>query len=54
VTLSVAEKYIEALAGIAKEGTTVVVPANMADVSSMVSQVLPPLEPYLSLIFLYR
>lgn len=39
VSLSVAEKYIEAWSGIAKEGNTVVVPANVSDVSGMVAQV---------------
>jgi regulator of protease activity HflC (stomatin/prohibitin superfamily) len=38
--LGVAEKYIESFAEIAKEGNTVVVPSNIADVSSMVTQVL--------------
>ncbi|KAJ3335691.1 hypothetical protein HDU91_002073, partial [Kappamyces sp. JEL0680] len=40
VSLSVAEKYIGALSGIAKEGNTIIVPANVGDVSSMVAQVM--------------
>ncbi|KAI8917534.1 hypothetical protein DFJ77DRAFT_309094 [Powellomyces hirtus] len=40
VSLSVAEKYIDAFSGIAKEGTTVVVPSNVADVSGMVTQMM--------------
>ncbi|KAI8823380.1 uncharacterized protein EV422DRAFT_565330 [Fimicolochytrium jonesii] len=40
VSLSVAEKYIDAFGNLAKEGTTVVVPASVSDVSSMVTQVM--------------
>jgi regulator of protease activity HflC (stomatin/prohibitin superfamily) len=35
--LRVAEKFITEFGKIAKEGTTIVVPANLADVSSMIS-----------------
>ena len=37
VSLSVAEKYVEAFEKLAKEGTTVVVPASLGDMSSMVA-----------------
>jgi hypothetical protein len=40
VSLSVAEKYVEAFAGIAKESNTVIVPSNIGDVSGMVTQVM--------------
>ncbi|KAH6592701.1 hypothetical protein BASA50_003987 [Batrachochytrium salamandrivorans] len=40
VALSVAEQYIDAFGQIAKEGTTVVVPANVADAAGMVTQLL--------------
>ncbi|KAJ3157169.1 hypothetical protein HDU89_002581 [Geranomyces variabilis] len=40
VALSVAEKYIDAFGNLAKEGTTVVVPSNVADVSGMVTQMM--------------
>ena len=37
VNLKVAEQYVNAFAGIAKEGTTLIVPANMADLASLVT-----------------
>lgn len=37
VSLGVAEKYVEAFEKLAKEGTTVVVPASLGDMSSMVT-----------------
>ncbi|KND00434.1 uncharacterized protein SPPG_04753 [Spizellomyces punctatus DAOM BR117] len=40
VSLSVAEKYIEAFGALAKEGTTVVVPSNVNDISGMVTQMM--------------
>lgn len=40
VSVQVAEKYIEALGKMAKASTTVVVPANVADASSMVTQAM--------------
>ncbi len=40
VSLNVAEKYIEAWSQIAKEGNTVVVPANLSDVSGMIAQAM--------------
>jgi regulator of protease activity HflC (stomatin/prohibitin superfamily) len=40
VTLSVAEKYVEAFSKLAKEGNTVIVPATTSDVSGMVVQAL--------------
>ncbi|KAJ3236486.1 hypothetical protein HDU77_011787 [Chytriomyces hyalinus] len=40
VSLSVAEKYVDAFGKIAKESTTVVIPSNFADVSSMATQLL--------------
>ncbi|KAI9332299.1 stomatin family protein [Zopfochytrium polystomum] len=40
ISLAVAEKYMEAFSKIAKEGTTVVVPSNVADAASMVTQLM--------------
>ena len=40
MNLSVAEKYIEAFANLAKESNTVVVPANVGDAAGMVTQML--------------
>lgn len=40
VALQVAEKYVEAFGNIAKEGTTVLLPANTNDPSSMVASAL--------------
>ena len=37
VNLKVAEKYVEAFAGIAKAGNTLIVPSNMADISSLIA-----------------
>ncbi|NDP47194.1 MAG: paraslipin [Sulfuriferula multivorans] len=37
VNLKVAEKYVEAFAGIAKAGNTLIVPSNMADLSSLIA-----------------
>lgn len=37
VQLKVAEKYVEAFGNIAKEGNTVVVPANMGDLGSLIT-----------------
>lgn len=39
-TLIVAEKYVAALSNIAKETNTVVVPSNLADAGSLISQSL--------------
>jgi regulator of protease activity HflC (stomatin/prohibitin superfamily) len=40
VAMRIAEQYVEAFSGIAKKGTTVLLPANVGDVSSMVTQAL--------------
>lgn len=40
LSLSVAEKYMDAFGQIAKEGTTVIVPSSVADAASMVTQVM--------------
>ncbi|KAJ3049155.1 hypothetical protein HK097_009820 [Rhizophlyctis rosea] len=40
ISLSVAEKYIDAFAGIAKQSTTVVVPSDVNDVPGMVTKML--------------
>lgn len=40
VNLKVAEKYVEAFAGLAKEGNTLILPSNLADLSSMVAAAL--------------
>jgi regulator of protease activity HflC (stomatin/prohibitin superfamily) len=37
VNLKVAEKYVEAFAGIAKTGNTLIVPSNMADISTLIA-----------------
>ena len=37
VNLKVAEKYVEAFSGIAKTGNTLIVPSNMADLSTLVA-----------------
>jgi regulator of protease activity HflC (stomatin/prohibitin superfamily) len=37
VNLKVAEKYVEAFAGIAKTSNTLIVPSNMADISSLIA-----------------
>lgn len=37
VSLSVAEKYVDAFGKLAKEGTAVVVPGNVGDISSMIA-----------------
>ena len=40
VSLSVAEKYVEAFAKLAKEGTAVVVPGNMGDMGGMIASAM--------------
>ncbi len=37
VNLKVAEKYVDAFAGLAKVGNTLIVPSNMADLSSLIA-----------------
>ena len=37
VNLKVAEKYVEAFAGVAKQGNTLILPGNMAEMGSMVA-----------------
>ncbi|MHB9119332.1 MAG: SPFH domain-containing protein [Burkholderiales bacterium] len=37
VNLKVAEKYVEAFSGVAKQGNTLILPGNMADMGSMVA-----------------
>ncbi|MCA1977926.1 MAG: paraslipin [Thiobacillus sp.] len=37
VNLKVAEKYVEAFSGIAKAGNTLIVPSNMADLSTLIA-----------------
>jgi regulator of protease activity HflC (stomatin/prohibitin superfamily) len=37
VNLKVAEKYVEAFAGVAKEGNTLILPGNMAEMGTMVA-----------------
>jgi hypothetical protein len=39
VSMSVAEKYVDAFGKMAKEGTTLIVPATANDAGSMVAQV---------------
>ncbi len=40
VNLKVAEKYVEAFAGLAKAGNTLIVPANMSDVSGLIASAM--------------
>lgn len=40
VNLKVAEKYVEAFAGVAKAGNTLILPGNMADMGSMVASAM--------------
>lgn len=40
VSLSVAEKYVEAFGNLAKEGTAVVVPGNVGDMGNMIAQAM--------------
>jgi regulator of protease activity HflC (stomatin/prohibitin superfamily) len=40
VNLKVAEQYVTAFANLAKQGTTLIVPANLADMSSMIASAL--------------
>lgn len=40
VSLSVAEKYVEAFGRLAKEGTSVVVPGNVGDIGGMIAQAM--------------
>jgi regulator of protease activity HflC (stomatin/prohibitin superfamily) len=37
VNLKVAEKYVEAFGNVAKQGTTLILPSNMADMGSMIA-----------------
>jgi regulator of protease activity HflC (stomatin/prohibitin superfamily) len=40
IQLKVAERYVDAFANIAKQGTTVVVPANMSDLPSLITSAM--------------
>lgn len=40
VNLKVAERYVEAFAGMAKEGNTLVVPANLSELSTMIASAM--------------
>ncbi|KAL5440251.1 hypothetical protein PMIN05_004975 [Paraphaeosphaeria minitans] len=40
VSLSVAEKYVDAFAKLAKEGTSVIVPGNVGDIGSMIASAM--------------
>ncbi|KAJ4367447.1 Synaptotagmin-like protein 2 [Neocucurbitaria cava] len=40
ISLSVAEKYVDAFGNLAKEGTSIVVPGNVGDISSMIASAL--------------
>lgn len=44
VNLRVAEKYIAEFGNLAKKNNTMIIPANMGDVSSMVATVMSVLE----------
>ncbi|RHZ56356.1 hypothetical protein Glove_402g33 [Diversispora epigaea] len=41
VALTVAEKYVEAFGQLAKQGNTIIVPANSSDAGSMIAQIIP-------------
>ena len=40
VTLKVAEKYVEAFSGLAKTGNTLIVPANLSDISGLIASAM--------------
>lgn len=40
ISLSVAEKYVEAFGNLAKEGTSIVVPGNVGDISGMIASAM--------------
>jgi hypothetical protein len=40
VNLKVAEQYVNAFGNLAKQGTTLIVPGNLADMSSMIASAL--------------
>jgi regulator of protease activity HflC (stomatin/prohibitin superfamily) len=40
ISLSVAEKYVDAFANLAKEGTSVIVPGNVGDISGMIASAM--------------
>jgi ribosomal protein L18E len=40
ISLSVAEKYVDAFANLAKEGTSVVVPGNVGDIGGMIASAM--------------
>ena len=40
VNLQVAEKYVEAFSKLAKEGNTLVVPANLGDLSTLITSAM--------------
>jgi len=40
LSLSVAEKYVEAFGRLAKEGTSIIVPGNVGDISSMIASAM--------------
>ncbi|OGT88351.1 MAG: stomatin 2 [Gammaproteobacteria bacterium RIFOXYA12_FULL_61_12] len=44
VNLKVAEKYVEAFAGVAKQGNTLILPGNMAEMGSMVAAAMSILK----------
>ena len=40
VSLSVAEKYVDAFANLAKEGTSVIIPGNVGDIGGMIASAM--------------
>ena len=40
MNLQVAEKYVEAFSQLAKQGNTLVVPANLGDISTLISSAM--------------
>jgi predicted metalloendopeptidase len=40
VNLKVAERYVEAFAGLAKAGNTLILPANLADVGGLIASAM--------------
>jgi hypothetical protein len=40
ISLSIAEKYVDAFANLAKEGTSVIVPGNVGDIGGMIASAM--------------
>lgn len=44
ISLSIADKYVDAFGNLAKEGTTIIVPADVGNAAGMVSGILKTFE----------